>query len=373
VSDVVDAAPELSSVLVVGAGLMGTSVALALRQQGRSVWLHDQDAQAVALGIALGAGQSLGAMADDPDLVVVAVPPQHVPPVIADMAESYVNATFTDLSSIKSLVQVEVEALLPDFDRFVGGHPMAGRERSGGGAARADLFDGRPWVVCPPPQARPGAEERVRRLAQLCGATPVTLPAARHDRAVALVSHVPQVAASLVAGRLADADADLLALAGQGVTDVTRIAASDPGLWTAILEGNASAVLEVLDGLADDLESVRRSLVESLSTSSDLSTNRDTDSALRRVLERGNRGRARLPGKHGGAPSTFVLVPVVIEDRPGELARLLVACGEAGVNVEDVSIEHSPGQPVGLVELSVRPDAAPHLGTALAAGGWSVH
>jgi prephenate dehydrogenase len=228
-------------------------------------------------------------------------------------------------------------------------------------------------VLCPPAGARAGAVGQVRRVAELTGALPVVMTAERHDRAVALVSHVPQVASSLVAGRLADADADLLALAGQGVTDVTRVAASDPDLWTAILEGNAPAVLEVLDALAADLAATRAALAEAVRGNQELAGDPEADSDVHALLERGNVGRRRLPGKHGGAAAQFVVVPVVVDDRPGELARLLVASGDAGVNVEDIAIEHSPGQAVGLVELSVRPEAAGRLADALSAAGWSVH
>jgi prephenate dehydrogenase len=278
-----------------------------------------------------------------------------------------------------------------DRSRFVGGHPLAGRERSGAAAARGDLFEGRPWVLTPSEDTGDLALARATELVRLCGAQLVVMSPARHDQAVALISHVPQVLATLAAARLADADADLVTLSGQGVRDVTRIAASDTGLWTEILSANARCVLPVLDEVAADLDAVRaalriinssvpRQVAESINVHGHAvregSQAPDDDAAtgvLADLLRKGNEGYRRIPGKHGTAPATYVGVPVVVPDRPGELARLLVACGEAQVNVEDVSIEHSLGQPVGLVEVAVRPAAAQGLADALRERGWSVH
>ena len=375
------------SVLVVGAGLMGTSAALALTAAGCSVAVSDRDPRAEALAAALASG-SVGLPETDPDVILVAVSPANVAKVVEQTSRTYLTSTLSDLASIKSLVQVEVEAIDPSVtSRFVGGHPLAGRERSGAGAARADLFDGRPWVLTPSAASDPHRVAQVSALVRLCGAQPVVMDAARHDEAVALVSHVPQLMASLVAARLLPADDDAVALAGQGIRDVTRVAASDPELWGQILATNAPAMVGVLEALAADLDRVLGSVRElgearvrragDASTSAqrlvDLAMDRDAVETIHDVLERGRAGRQRIAGKHGGPPTPFVSVPVVVVDRPGELARLFAAAGGAGVNVEDVAIEHSPGQPVGLVELVVQPDRAEVLAEALRSAGWSVH
>ena len=288
------------------------------------------------------------------------------------MNVSYLSATFTDVASVKYGPQAEIEFSSTDASRFVGGHPLAGRERSGAGAARADLFEGRPWVLTPSASSTPLARQRAEALVRLCGGQPVTMTPERHDEAVALVSHVPQLMASLTAGRLAEAAADLVALSGQGIRDVTRIAASDPDLWVEILAANAAFVGPVLETLAADLDALRADLA-SVATSASGQIDKSGSRSIERILRLGNVGYHRIPGKHGAPPSTYALVRVVIPDSPGELARLLVACGAAGVNVEDVAIEHSPGQPVGLVELAVRPVAAAGLAEALRSAGWSVH
>jgi len=361
--------PALRSVLVAGTGLMGTSVALALRAHGVEVFLADRDPAAARLAADLGAGVVAGP-ATRAELAVIAVPPGVVARVLGEMQGGEAAESYTDLGSTKGLPQRQIEAAGCRTDTFVGGHPLAGRERSGPGAARADLFEGRPWVLTPSAATAGATLERARRLARLCDATPVVMGPDEHDRAVALVSHAPQVLASLVAARLVPAPEEAVRLAGQGLRDVTRIAASDPALWREILATNATAVAEVLESIAVDLDSVVRALRQAAGRGG---ADDGTLAPVMDALRRGNAGYARIPGKHGQPPAAYSVVPVVVADRPGELARLLTEAGQAGVNVEDVSIEHSPGQPVGLVELSVRPSVAEALAAALRERGWSVH
>lgn len=355
----------MRSCLVVGSGLIGTSIALALRRHGVDVHLTDRDPAAVRQAADLGAGT-----ADPPatqvDVAVVAVSPSATAEVAAGLLAGNVAATVLDTASVKGGILRELAAEVGETPHFVGSHPMAGRERSGPAAARADLFEGRPWVVTPG-TADARSLLRARTVVQLCGGVPVEMAADAHDAAVALVSHVPQVAASLVAARLAEGDDEALALTGQGLRDVTRIAASDPDLWVDVLAANAEPVARVLAELRQDVDAVVHALQE-------LPVDQEWGrTALREVLLRGNAGRALLPGKHGGRPSPYAGVPVVLPDRPGELGRLFSDVGRAGVNVEDVRIEHSPGQPVGLVELAVVPDAVPTVVAALTGLGWVVH
>ncbi len=355
-------------VLVVGSGLVGTSVALALTAAGSEVFLADADPTNARRAEALGAGS-----ADDPgeqvDLCVLGVPPAAVAPMLLDLQRREAARAYTDVASIKGRPQADAERLGCDVSTFVGGHPMAGRERSGPSAARSDLFIGRPWVMAPSAASTPEAISAVRSVALACGAVPVVLTPEEHDRAVALVSHAPHLVAAAVAARLLAGEEQVVALAGQGVRDVTRIAASDPVLWQGILEGNSLPVSEVLDTIADDLAAVARALRQHATAPRD-DAGDEALATVRDLLERGVAGRRRIPGKHGGPPSTFAVVPVVLEDRPGGLARLFADAGRAGVNIEDVRIEHSPGQPVGLVELAVRPEVAQELTAALVALGW---
>ena len=195
------------------------------------------------------------------------------------------------------------------------------------------------------------------------------MTAPMHDRSVALVSHVPQLVSSMLAARLGDAPPEALSLAGQGLRDTARIAASDPRLWTAILAGNAGPVAEVLRGIQRDLDD----LVTHLDAAARLGPLRGGSvGAINRVMEAGNRGVARIPGKHGGAPRRYAEVRVLVPDAAGELGRLFSDVGAAGVNIEDFSLEHSAGQSAGIALISVLPAVAQRLEEALDAKGWRV-
>lgn len=359
-------------VLVVGTGLLGASVGLALRALGVDVVLQDPSRVTVLLARDVGAGRL---PADDdapPALVVVAAPPDVTGDVVADQLAAHPDAVVTDVASVKGAVLATLRATGADLTRYVGSHPMAGSERSGPTAARPDLFVGRPWVVVGTESSSADAVLTVRNLAADLGATPVMLDAAAHDEAVALVSHVPQVASSLVAARLRDADPAALDLAGQGLRDVTRVAAGDPALWTSILAANAGAVLPALRSLAADLDAVVGALAEAVAAPSASSVPDGSLGSLAGAIAAGNAGVARIPGKHGGARRDYDVVTVLVPDRPGELARLLTDMGNAGINLEELALEHAPRQPVGLAAISVLPGLGASLETELTALGWRV-
>ncbi|MGI4894723.1 MAG: prephenate dehydrogenase [Janthinobacterium lividum] len=355
------------TVRVVGTGLLGTSVALALTLRGVDVVLVDPSPTSVALARDLGAGR-FAAAGDDPTVVLVAAPPDVVADVVALELAAFPTAVVTDVASVKGGPLATLRAAGADLTRYVGGHPMAGRERSGAVAARTDLFAGRPWVLATTVETSADALRAVHDLALDCGAVPVAMPARQHDEAVALVSHAPQVAASLVAARLREAPETAVGLAGQGLRDVTRIAASDPMLWAQILAGNAGPVADVLDELRADLDSVIVALRALARDPQALGAR----GRLAEVIAAGGAGRERIPGKHGSAPAVYATVVVVVPDRPGELARLLTETGAAGVNLEDLRLEHSEGQAVALASIDVLPAVAERLADALRARGWTV-
>jgi prephenate dehydrogenase len=355
-------------VLVAGTGLIGTSVALALRDKGVEVWLSDADQATAKLAADLGAGVVVPDLRDAKgiaDIAVLAMPPAAVGEMLAHAQECAVAEWYTDVASVKATPVAQARALDCDLETYVPGHPLAGRERHGPDAAQADLFLGRTWALCPLPETSADAVAAVTSLAVACGAVPVTTDPETHDRWVALVSHAPHLVAVAMAARLAPSSvpADALGLAGQGLRDVTRIAAGDSGLWTQILAANAGPVAEVVAAVAADLAAAARELA---------GDSAQTPATVTGLLDAGRAGVARIPGKHGGQPRNFRLVQVVIDDRPGELHRLFNAAGAAGVNIEDIRLEHSPGLPVGVAELSVRPDQAGLLLDAMEAGGWPV-
>jgi prephenate dehydrogenase len=402
---------DIATAVVIGTGLIGTSIALALREQGVAVWLADQDPAAARLASDIGAGrvlpephapqpyprQSLAPERSagehraperaaehragepltqapgrvDADLAVLAVPPAAVAPSLAAAQAANLARSYTDVASVKLLPLGQARELGCDLASFAPGHPLSGRERSGPAAARADLFLGRPWVICPTPEASPEAVTTVTALVRMCRGEPVLLGADEHDRYVALVSHAPHLAAAAMAARLAGAPDGALALAGQGLRDVTRIAAGDVSLWTQILTANAAPVSRVLADVAADLSAVAEALAEAASARS-AAGQAAAVKMLRALLDEGAAGVAKIPGKRGKPPPDDLVVQVVIRDQPGEFARLFQVAGDAGVNIEDFAVEHSPGLPVGVAELTVRPAAVARLTQALRAAGWPV-
>ena len=350
------------NIIVIGTGLIGTSIALALRERESTVWLTDQDPAAARLAADLGAGELMPETSADPaDVAVIAVPPAAVAATLAEAQTRNLAHAYTDVASVKQLPVTQARNQGCNLTRYVPGHPLAGREKHGPAAARADLFLGRTWALCPLPETSEAAIQAVTDLVRACGAIPVRTDPAAHDRWVALISHAPHLVAAAMAARLEEAPGEALDLAGQGLRDVTRIAAGDTSLWTQILSANAAPVAEVLAAVAADLAEAARMLGDG-----------EGSKSVATLLDRGQAGVARIPGKHGGAARPFAVIQVVIRDQPGELARLFQATGAAGVNIEDVRIEHSPGLPVGVAELSVRSAEADLLLDALEAGGWPV-
>ena len=368
-------------VLIIGTGLLGTSLALALRTADVEVQLSDTSPTSLALARDMGAGTPHDKHSPEPQIVVVATPPDVTADVVVAQLTAHPHAVVTDVASVKERVVAEVRARAgAEARRYVGSHPMAGRERSGAGSADSDLFAGRPWVVVGQ-DSDPEAELAIRNLAVDVGATPVRMGASEHDAAVAAVSHMPQLIASLVAARLEELGESALALSGQGLRDVTRIAASDPRLWSAIVVGNAGPVADLLRRISDDLSALIKGIEaaacdaggpEFTAPGAASTIAPGAVGAVTDVMTRGNAGRARIPGKHGGAPRRYAEVQVLVPDAAGELGRLFSDVGAAGVNIEDFSLEHSAGQSAGIALISVLPAAAQGLEEALDAKGWRV-
>jgi prephenate dehydrogenase len=369
-------------------GLLGTSIALGLRARGVDVILSDSSPTNVSIAIDYGAGRS-ATDGDEPQLVVVCVPPDVTAFVIVRELSAYPRAVVTDVASVKKPVLDAVVAAGADVTRYVGTHPLAGREKGGPMSGRADLFLGRPWVVAGHPGISYQTAAAVDDLILDLGATLVEMTADEHDSSVALVSHAPQVVSTLMARQLISAPESAVGLAGGGLRDVTRIAASDPGLWVQILGANAAPTAAVLRGLRDDLDEVLAALesaaadapVEASGTPATPASSTSpapagsTAVAWRRMLAQtlagGNAGVARIPGKHG-QDKRYAQLVVMVDDTPGELARLLTEMGEEGVNLEDLRLEHSPGAQIGLAEIAVLPEAVQKLTAALSARGWRI-
>ncbi|MFG2971325.1 prephenate dehydrogenase [Streptomyces sp. NPDC048288] len=359
----------MRTALVIGTGLIGTSAALALAQRGVVVHLADHDPEQARTAAALGAGTDQ-APEGPVDLALVAAPPAHVAAVLADAMDRGVARGYADVASVKGGPRRELEARGLDLSAYIGTHPMAGREKSGPLAATADLFEGRPWVLTPTRDTDTEVLNLALELVSHCRAVPVVMDADAHDRAVALVSHMPHLVSSMVAARLEHAEEAAVRLCGQGIRDVTRIAASDPRMWIDILSANPGPVADLLADVAADLDETVGAL--RALQSSDGEKRREGGAGIEDMLRRGNAGQVRVPGKHGSAPRAYEVVAVLIDDQPGQLARIFADAGAAGVNIEDVRIEHATGQQAGLVQLWVEPKAVPVLTSALRDRGWAL-
>ena len=350
----------ISSVKIVGSGLIGTSIGLALKQKGVALLMSDSNSSAASLAQSLVDPDQSFKETHVFDLVIIAVPPSSFSSAISTEFELNPSSTFVDILSIKTKPQVEVQAFPGLAARFVGSHPMAGREISGAQSARGDLFIGRSWIICPSAETRDGSESLVRELIELCGGVVVEMDAVEHDQAMALVSHAPQVLASLMASTLRSHNPEWLDLIGQGFKDMTRIADSDSKLWQEILSENATNISKILSDFRLQLQVMENGIQD--------------PKFAEEIIEAGNAGRALIPGKHGGIPRKYIYLHIVIDDRAGQLAAIFKDCSLAEVNIEDVSIEHTPGQNTGLVTLSIL-DAkkAEYLQEFLITKGWKVH
>jgi prephenate dehydrogenase len=325
----------MKRVAVVGTGLIGGSVGLALRRAGFEVRGFDHDFERVDRAKELGAldqaTRTLAEAVTGADAVVVAVPVAGVAAVVVEVLDAGAPAV-TDVGSVKAPVVGEIEAARPELAaRFVGGHPMAGSEQDGLDGADADLFVGSTWVLTPTARTDGRVFATVRALLAEVGAEVVAVSPGHHDALVAVVSHVPQLAATTlmdVAATSGEQHATLLRLAAGGFRDMTRIAAGHPGIWPDICVANRDAIVAALDDYVRALDRVR-TLVDA-----------GDRPGLLDLLERARAARRSLPvGTPTGEGLVELRVPV--PDRPGVLADVTTLAGQRGINIVDLEIAHS--------------------------------
>ena len=346
---------KLTRVRIVGSGLIGTSIGLGLVQRGVQVHMVDSDVKAQSLANDLVGGVSIS----NPDLVVLAMPTSQLAAVIREESQLNPQSTFIDVGSVKNEVVLQVETISGLSRRFLPTHPMAGREIGGASSARADLFQGRSWILTPSADVDSVSRQLVLELIEHLGATPIELSALDHDRAVARISHLPQIASSLIAKQLTGTPPEWMELAGQGLRDTTRIAGSDESLWKEIIYSNRNELQQLLVNLQNDLQS----MIDSL----------EDPQQIAQLIAQGRAGKALIPGKHGGKAREYFYLPIVIDDKPGQLGAIFNECAAMNVNVEDLNIEHSPGQLSALITLALSESDAEKLSTHLTSIGWNVH
>jgi prephenate dehydrogenase len=340
---------------LVGTGLIGGSIGLALRKAGWEVVGTDADPERARAAVAHGA---LDDVAEDPTsaLTLVATPVG----VIAAEARRLLAAghrVVTDVGSVKAPIVAAV-----DHPGFVGGHPMAGSEQEGIAAATPDLFEGATWVLTPTATTDDHAYATVRSAIVELGAEVVALEPARHDALVAEVSHVPHLTAATLM-RLADERSEehraLLRLAAGGFRDMTRVAAGHPGIWPDICVENRDAIVAVLDRVIAALGEVRTVVAD------------DDRDGLLALLEQARHARTNLPARFG-RPSELGELRVPIPDRPGALAEVTTLATEIDVNIANMEIAHSSEGDQGVLILIVEAGELGRLREALTQRGFRV-
>ena len=341
---------------VVGLGLIGASVALALRGAGWVVTGVDTEASVEESALANGVIEAVRPTSS-PDLVVIATPAGSVTGLVNGVLKQFSgpNVIVTDVTGVKgSIVQGVVD------HRFLGGHPMAGSEGRGLAGAQADLFQGCTWVLTPTEQTSPETYGRLHGILREIGANVVAVSAEDHDRLVAIASHVPHLLAGALmneASRVAEQDAVLLQLAAGGFRDMTRVAAGDPSIWPDILFENRTAVITALAALEERLGVLREALA---------ANRRDV---ITTSLRTAAAARHQLPGRALNSESLAYL-RVKVSDRPGELATVTMAASELLVNIYDIEIAHGIEGSGGTLLLAVDAQQTELFLEALAARGF---
>lgn len=336
------------NVTIIGAGLMGSSLGMALRAtQSSSVLMVDRDRGAAEAAVDRGAADvasvDIREACASADVIFAATPVSSISSVIISAAKvAKSGAVLSDLGSTKSQVVIEIENELPPHVSFIGGHPIAGSEETGGAAARSDMFAGAHWILTPTGHSSSSAYGILHGLLSGLGAKIVALDPATHDDLVAVVSHVPQLLASTlmrVAEERTRERPGSVGLAGRGFRDMTRIAASHPGIWLDICEQNAEAIQQELGVLIGHLEEVRSAV-----------TTRDRG-GLERMLFDAHKARRAMRDKPGGGPLFEIIIP--IPDRPGLLSLVTSSIGARGINIEDLRITHGADGSRGLLSVIV--------------------
>ena len=354
-------------VAVLGTGLIGTSVAMAASRAGCRVTGWDLDPDTVARAADLSGLDPRPRLEDavaDADIVVVATPLGVLASTVTTALTAAPGAIVTDAGSVKEHIVADVLATVGvdhlAAARYVPGHPMGGSERSGPEHASASVLDGIVWVVTPHAGTDPARADTLESWIERLGARPVRMTPERHDRLVAMVSHLPQVASTSLMGLAATEQADepeILLLAAGGFRDLTRLAASQPSLWSEILVANRDQVASAIELFAARLLSLRDAIA-----GGDASTVED-------VFGRAKQARLGLATKPT-VRSGVAVWQVEIPDEPGALARITAVLGAGKVNIEDLQIVHSPEGGRGTVHLTVAASTAASCADVLTDGGY---
>ncbi len=322
------ATAPLQRLTIVGTGLLGASVGLSARRAGIRVAGWDADGATLREA---GGANALDAVADSlagavagAELVVVAVPVGSLAEATrAVLAAAGPDATVTDVGSTKrSLVEVDDARLVP-------GHPLAGGASGGPARATADMFDGATWFLTPLASSDTGRVELVERFVMSLGARPVRLDAERHDRVLALTSHLPHALANLLMQSIAAGGDDALGYAGASLREMTRVAGANASIWADIFVENGDLIADALAEHRENAGDVERALRDG-----------DREFFERWIAEAATARTTMLEYAYRTEGRTLNRIRVRVPDKPGVLARITQVLGAAGINIEDFELRH---------------------------------
>ena len=342
-------------VALIGAGLIGGSLGLALRGNGVASEVRGVDPAPGAIEAALERGaitvgcHDIAQAVDGAEIVVVCAPVGEIPGLVQQvLATAGEGTVVTDVGSAKSEVLAQLSAA--ERERFCGGHPVAGGERSGMDGARPDLFEGATWFLTPTGETRPDLLARVHGMVSSIGAVPVAVDAEVHDHLMALVSHLPHVMASALmrqAASTAPQGREALRSAGPSFRDLTRVAGANPRLWADILLSNRDAVLAETRRHRADLAEVEAAL--------EIGDREWLEGFFGSAAE----GRGRLLAQEEAVGGDVTRLTVEVPNRPGVLSEIATALGHAHINIEDLHLSPARAdEPSGTLSLDIAGDIA---------------
>lgn len=361
----------MQTIAIVGLGLIGGSLAAALRESHPDWEIVGINRSSEPLVYALNndivtrTTQSIEAGIADADLIFVATPVGMIIPMIERIAKACKpGAIVTDVGSTKAAIVFEAEKILGDNAHFVGGHPMAGSEKSGVEAARSDLFKNAFYILTPTDKTDTEALRKVHQIVSGLNAYVLALSPGEHDRTIAAISHVPHFTSAClveVAQRYISKSKDLMQIAAGGFRDMTRIAAGNPGMWCDIAMANRTAISEGLMELASEISQTARDIEAG------------DAAAITDLLKRAQETRLNLPHVKAKDIKELYQVSIDVTDRPGVLSDVTVEVGKLGVNIENIEIIHSTEKMTGtLLLLIIGEESATRARDALQDRGYDV-
>ncbi len=320
-------------ITVIGLGLIGGSLAKALKRSGHIIYAVDKNTDSINSAIEdntiENGSDDWQSYMEKSDAVIIAAPVRAAELWLRNVADKVKkDCIIADACSTKGEIVKIAEGMEGDFC-FVGAHPMAGSEKSGYAAAKADLFENAYFIISPTKKSTPQAVEKIKTLAEEINAIPLVINAEEHDRAVAAVSHLPHIMASSLMNMVTDTDEMYLRFAAGGFRDVTRIAASDPVMWRDITFSNSEKIDEMTGKLIDCLQSFRQMV-------------KDGDAvAIEEFFAKSKQSRDILPQKAAALARRSYECVLDIPDRVGVIAEIAVILGGAGINIKNLYVANS--------------------------------